>query len=266
MSTHRSPRGQSAAKGHKDREIARLRRELAEERRHTAQLERQVSALKKELQISLARDEDSPWRRLRHRPRPEDQLRETAARRAHRYRKGSYLRYLWEAIMESWPIRTLSWLLTYLRRLRVVRLVITIVLAIGAVAVVTVVSAAVLPFLLFGAVGLAMLAAMRSRRMNAILRSNLEGRHIRVLIPTRGTSLAPDAYFIRHARAMAADDGAAVIIVTPYLLSAKGPNGRRAFFTARTEGGNLYLVRRHYYFILRRHVLDAIDTHMTVVY
>ncbi len=253
-------------KAKRDREIAFLRRRLEAERRHSAKLERQVASLKQELQECRAYDTDNPLRRIRHRPSTEERHREAAAKRAFRYRNGSYVRYLWDALTDSFLLRMASRLFAYLRRLRVVNMIITIALAIGAVAVVTVVSAAVLPFLLVGTLGLAMLAALRSRRMNVILRRELNDRHIRVIVLPRGAAQASDSFSARQARAMAGEENVAVVVITPYLLSTRGFGGHGQFFTARRECSDLYLVRRHYYFILRRRVLDVVDTNMTVIY
>ncbi len=251
----------------RDREIARLRQSLEAERRHAAELEREVAALREELRRRPADARDKPLRRLRRRARYEDRLRDAASRRAQNYRRGSFLRYLFEAMMDSLPVQVIAQLLHYLRRLRVFNLILALVLAVGAVILVTVLSAAALPFLLFGTATLGILAWMRSRRMNAILREALDGRHIRVLVtPSRNVKLGENSFFVRQARAMAQEEGVAVIVVSPYIFSRKGLGGRGRYFTAREEAPALYLVRRHYFFVLRKRVLDVVDADMTVIY
>ncbi len=255
-------------RGQKDRVIARLRSELAAERRRTAKLEREVSDLQRKLQAQAVTEQERPLRRLKQKARgthKEIRLLEEANRRAHHYRKSSFLRYLWESVMESAPVQVLSKLIQYLRRVRAVQLILTILLALGAVLTVAVVSAAVLPFLFFGTALLTMLGLLRSRRMDRILKKELTGRRIRIMVPPRGGSLKNGSFFIRNAHAMAAD-GATVIVVTPYPISRRGLGGHGHFFTARKEADGLYLVRRHYFFILRRRVLDALDGEITVIY
>ncbi len=255
----------SNPKGQKDREIARLRCELTVERRRAAKLEREVSDLKRTLQAHDAAKKHRPLQRKRPTTK-EALLLSQANQRAHHYRKGSFFRYLWESVMESAPVQLLSKLIQYLRRIRAIQLILTILLALTAVVTVAVVSAAVLPFLLFGTVLLAMLALMRSRRMNRILRKELTDRRIRIMIPPRGHSLSKDSFFLRNARAMTAEVGVTVIVVTPYLVSNRGINRKGSFFTARKGTDNLYFVRRHYFFILRRRVLDILDSDITVIY
>ncbi len=254
----------SLPKGQKDREISRLRRELAHERQRAARLEREVSDLKRELQAHGATEKRRALRRKQ--ATKEATLLAQANQRAHHYRKSSFLRYLWESFMESAPVQLLSKLIQYLRRIRAVQLILTILLALTAVVTVAVVSAAALPFLLLGAALAAMLALFLSRRMNHILRKELTDRRIRIMIPPRGHCFSENSFFLRNARAMAAEVGVTVIVVTPYLVSNRGVNRKGSFFTARKETNNLYLVRRHYFFILRRRVLDTLNGDITVIY
>lgn len=263
--THKNNPTPSNPKGQKDREISRLRRELTAERRHTAKLEREISDLRRALKAHETADTRRSLRHKQQAPK-EALLLSQANQRAHHYRKGSFLRYLWESIMESAPVQLLSKLIQYLRRIRAIQLILTILLTLAAVVTVAVVSAAVLPFLFFGTALLAMLALMRSRRMNRILRKELTDRRIRIMIPPRGTAFLPDSFFLRNANAMASEIGVTVIVVTPYLMSNRGLRRKGSFFTAHKEIDNLYFVRRHYFFILRRRVLDTLDSDITVIY
>jgi hypothetical protein len=193
-------------------------------------------------------------------------LRDAAARRARHYRQSSLFRYLWESVMESAPAAVLRRLVVYLRRLRVVRITLSVALAAGTLLTVGLLSAAALPFLFFGVGVLTVLAALRSRRMNHFLARELAGARVRILIPPRGAALKGGSFFIRNARAMAAEDGVAVLVVTPYLISCRGLGGHGAFITLRKEADGLFLARRTYFFSLRKQVLDASGADVTVVY
>ncbi len=259
-----------------ERTVRALHRELDKERRHSAALEREVALLKQEIKHLENRDSDTvslrPRRKKGKDPRTEasTKMREASSRRAHHFRRGSYVRYLFESMMESLPVRIIATLLLYLRRLRVVQIVATIGVAVGTVVLVTILSAALLPFLFFGTAFLAIWAGVRSGRMNRILRRELAGKHLRVFFPPRGASMEPDSFFLRQARAMADEDGVAVLIVSPYSLSRRGARmgeGKKPFyFTARRDGESIYMVRRPYYFFVRGRVLDILDPAMTVIY
>lgn len=268
MSKHTAKSKKNRRAKNTERELSLLQRELRAERRRTAALEREVTDLRRQLQVGAAESKDRPLRRLRRQATgadKESRLLEAAGRRAHHYRKGSFLRYLWESVMESAPVQVLSHLIHYLRRVRAVQLILTVVAALGAVVTVAVVSAAVLPFLLFGTATLAILAYARSRRMNRILSHALEGKALRIFIPPRGRSLKEGSFFIRNARAIA-QDGVVVLVVSPYPISNRGLGGKGGFFTARKEAEGLYIVRRHYFFMLRKRVLDTLEQDITVVY
>ena len=254
---------------HAQREIARLRRELAAERRQNARLEREIAELKRSFVSERLVGSEKPLRRLRQKAKGahrEELLLDEANRRAHRYRKRTFLRYLLESIMESAPLQLVTKMLRSLRRMQVVQTLSIILLAVFSAVTVAVVSATLLPILFCGTIALTVLALLRSRRMNRILRRELKDRRIRILIPPRGGSLQEGSFFIRNARAMAAERGSAVVVISPYSFSRRGLGGRGHFYTARKEGEGLYLVRRHYFFILRRRVLDALDSEITLVY
>ena len=252
-----------------ERALRLLRRELDKERRHSAALEREVAVLKEKIKYGEEKSSDGRRRRRKGvdpQVAARDKMRESAARRAHHYRRSSYFRYLFESMMESLPVRIISKLMTYLRRLRVIQIVAAILTAIGTIALVTVVSAALLPFLIIGSLVLAIGASLRSRHMNRVLRRTLEGKHLRVFFPPRGASWAPDSFFMRQARAMAAEEGVAVVIVSPYSISRRGAGKKRFYFTARRDGEDLYVVRRHYFFTFRKKVMDVVDPNVTVIY
>lgn len=260
-----SRRASSTERTRKDKEIARLRRELDAEKRRNARLERKLAAL----HGAQGCQEDTLLGRFRlkagSRSRAEG-LRDTANRSANRYRKNSFFRYLWEAVMESALMTFMTKLLLYLRRIRVIQIVLSVLLAAGALTAVAVVSAAMLPFLLFGTALLTVAAALRSHRMNFRLRQELAGKRVRVLIPTGKKSFEENAFFIRNARSMAAEGDCAVIAVSPFLVSRRGLGGQGGYFTARKEAEGLFVVRRHYFFTLRRRVLDTLDGEITLIY
>ena len=255
-----------------ERALRLLRRELDKERRHSAALEREVAVLKEKIRHGEENAPDGRRGRTQRRRRVNPQvaarekMREAAARRAHHYRRSSYLRYLFESMMESLPVRIISKLTTYLRRLRVIQIVAAVLTAVGTIALVAVVSAALLPFIIAGSLILAIGASLRSSHMNRVLRHTLEGKHLRVFFPPRGASWEPDSFFMRQARAMAAEEGVAVVIVSPYSISRRGAGKKRFYFTARRDGEDLYVVRRHYFFTFRKRVMDVLDPNVTVIY
>ena len=107
----------SAGRRRKDRQIALLRHDLEAERRKNAALEREVASLKRQLQASS----QAPSLRRRRRSKKETLMFGDAGRRAQHYRRSSFVRYLWESVMDSTPVQVITRLVLYLRRVQVVR-------------------------------------------------------------------------------------------------------------------------------------------------
>lgn len=253
--------------GQKKQEIERLRRELAEARRENGRLKRELAEAKGASRadkgtvrslISIKKAGRSPSR--------EERMAAEAHRLAHRFRKTSLLRYLWVTITESAPAVLFYRLWLYLRRVKLLQTVLSVAAALGALAAVTALSAAVLPFLLFTGGSFILWVLLHARRMDGLLEQELAGRRVRVLIPICGRALRDGSFFIRSARSMAAEEGVAVLVISPYLFSRRGLGETKGFLTARKEGERLYLLRRYYYFLFRRRVLDGLWGEVTVVY
>ena len=246
---------------------------ITELRRENAALRRQLAALRTERAARSGQAE--------HRPAENTQqghvhaLLRACGRQAHHYGKRTYLRFLVDCFTDSSYYIWWTKLLSYVRRIRLVR-TLGLILAVGFTAVQTsalfvvfsAVYLAILPFLILSSGLCLFLAVLHSRAVNRRLSADLAGRHVRILLPSRRANFTPRAmpFFFASAREMAAEPGTAVIVVSPFILSPKGFGSRRMFVTARKEAEGLYVVRKYYYFILRRRVLDALDSQLAILY
>lgn len=244
-----------------------LRRELVAVRRENAVLKRELAEARRALEGGRRTGKPSgrPGKGPRRETREERVIME-AHRLARRFGAPSLLRYLWVTVSESALGILFNRLWLYLRRVRLVQTVLSVVVAVGTVAAVAALWLAVLPFLVAGAGGVTVWVAICARRMDSLLERELAGRRVRVLIPSRGRALSEGSFFIRSARSMAVEEGVVVLVVSPYLVFRRGLGGKGGFMTARKEGEGLYLLRRHYYFALRRRVLDRMKENLTVIY
>lgn len=196
-------------------------------------------------------------------------------RYARYYDRKSYPLFLLDIFTDSAFFLWWSRAWSYARRIRLARtvvLVLALLLAATQTGTLFVLLSAIyltlLPFLLAG-IGICLTAALlHTRAVNRRLRSDLDGRHIRVLFPTRSLPFNEHAqpFFFASVRAMAAEPNTAVVIVSPHLLSPISPYGRHMFVTARRETEQIYLVRSYYYFTLRRRILDVVDPHLSILY
>lgn len=251
-----------------EREVSRLTRELQKERQTSARLRREVADLHRELEWRHTPAEPAPLLRRRKARTPEQAraaLLAEAASNATRFRTRTYLGFLTKIVKGSSLFGFVSQVVAYMRRLQVVRIVATVLTVILTTAVVSAVYVAALPFLITGAAAGLLVARLTSRSMNRIMRRELAGRRVRVFVAPDRLSLNRDSMYLRNLRAMA-EENVAIILVSPSAFSGRGLGGRGPYFTARREAHDLYIVRKHYYFMLRRHVLDSVCQSVTVVY
>ena len=110
----------------------------------------------------------------------------------------------------------------------------------------------VLPLLAATLSGILLTALVESNKSNRQLEQLLQGKQVYILF-------APESetpFFRQNVASLAALPDRAVIVVSPYWISGKGL-GKSAFYcTFRKASQNLYLVRRYYFFKLKKNVLS----------
>lgn len=149
-------------------------------------------------------------------------------------------------------------LLAYIRRFRMIAFVLRVltiiwsILQTGAlVLLTTALFLVILPIAAALMLGILLTALIESRRTNRQLREESEGKQIYVLFMTDR-----DNPFLSVNTKNLADSGNTVLIVSPYWISAKGIRRGHFYCTARKEADDVYLVRRYYFFSLKKHVLS----------
>lgn len=153
-------------------------------------------------------------------------------------------------------------LLAHVRRFRTVAFIFRVigilitVLETGALVILTTVLFLILlPILSALMLGILITARVDSRRANQAMKTALEGKRTYLFFLPKDTS----AFFFANAQSLAAK-GAAVILISPYWISAKGFRKGHFYFTVRRESENIFLIRRYYFFSLRKNVLRGKDT------
>ena len=147
--------------------------------------------------------------------------------------------------------------LAYFRRLRLLTVIARLIallfsaLQLGTTVLLTTVFLLILlPLLAVAVIATLLTAAVTSRQSNRFMLKRLHQKQVYVLFLPK----EPHAFFLQNARALAAQNGCAVILISPFFLSGKGLDDKRFYFTVCNGGEQLYLVRRYYFFSLRRHV------------
>lgn len=183
-----------------------------------------------------------------------------AARNLRLTRHRFFLGYAYDILTHTSLWTRLRDLLAYVRRARTVALVLRILslaltaLQTGAlVLLATALTVVVLPVAVATMLAILLTARLESRRTNRLLLHETQGRRVCVLFLAAN---APTAFLFANARDLA-DRGYTVLLISPYLLSPRGMSRGRFYCTARAEAEHVYLVRRYYFFSLRKHVITA---------
>lgn len=197
---------------------------------------------------------------------PQKALLAEGASSRRRYSSTTYAGYLFLSVKESSLGRIIRRIASFFRRLRVFRWVASILLIIITAVLASAVFVTAIPLLLLSSVTTLFAVIFKARSANLRMANALRGKHIRVLIPHDHAVLGDGSFLDRCAMEMATHSHSAVIVVSPHLISGKGLGGKGIYFTARQEATNLFVVRKGYYFILKRKVLCKLDPLMTVIY
>ncbi|MBO4979235.1 MAG: hypothetical protein J6D16_02385 [Clostridia bacterium] len=123
-----------------------------------------------------------------------------------------------------------------------------------------------LPLVLLGATTVAFSALVFYRRENQRMRLLLKGQRIVVFFPTLGGELDVGTLWRAHIEELSLKENTTVLIVSPHFWLGKGLTGKSFYFLLRKEAQNVYILRKHYYFSLRRAVLDKNRALLTLIY
>lgn len=161
----------------------------------------------------------------------------------------------------------------YVRRFRIITTVFRvfpwILLAISTNTLLYVIAAMAVIFappLLIGLLSFAGSALIRYKKVNEQMTRHLSGKTVFVLFPTRDGEFAEAHFWRANARELASHPSSAVVVVSPFLLSPRGLEEGRFYLNMRSDGDNLFLVRRHYFFSLRKHVLTRSVKRLILLY
>lgn len=154
-------------------------------------------------------------------------------------------------------------LISYIRRFRTITFllrtlgILLTVLQTGALVLVgTALFLVLLPSAAALMLGILLTALLESRRSNRYLRSHIAGRAVTVLF----LSAEENTFALGNACDLASR-GRVVLAVSPYLISSRGLGTRKSFYcTLRQERKNVFIIRKYYFFSLRKHVLPLADT------
>jgi hypothetical protein len=111
------------------------------------------------------------------------------------------------------------------------------------------------------------LSFLGRKKLNRRMRQTLQGKKITVFYPPKGRAFEENSYFKSFVRSTASAEESAVVIVSPYYFDTKGiSHSRRYYLSERLEAPNIILIRKHYFFTFKKHVLSLSDASGNITY
>ncbi len=228
-----------------NREIQILKKQLAREKKKNKALRRRLSLLTNE---SEKVKEDSP---AELHSRADD---------ARLFRHKGYLSYLFSRIKQNSFYQTWKKYTVYFRRIGLVSTTLQIagytfmlVQSGTAFFLVLILFLLALPIIALSAVGVYASARLCEHHDNKKIGTEIEDKNIYCFFPTRTAEFSHGTFWKQNIVTFASMPNTAVFIVSPYFFSGKGIRKNHRFYLNYTEESpGLYLIRKHYFFSLRR--------------
>lgn len=178
-----------------------------------------------------------------------------------------YPRYLVELIKSTSVYNVYLRILAYFRRFRLfstIFRVLTKIVIWAETSAVFIVSFSAVILIVLPVTGVLFVASLLialfgSKKANERIADAINGKKVYVFFGNRRQMKkngAESSFFYENVRSFASE-GSVCLVVSPYFFRKNGFGGKGAYFTERNEYGSVYMVRRNYYFVLRRTVLGA---------
>ncbi len=104
----------------------------------------------------------------------------------------------------------------------------------------------------------------RSNRENTEI---ISGKKVTVFFPPKERAFDIGSYLTGFAEEQAKNENSVVIIVSPYIFKSTGFNAsKKKYYASRMDGENILLVRRYYYFTLKKNIIDKYSSQVTEIY
>lgn len=173
-----------------------------------------------------------------------------------------YLSYLYAVVRQTPFYLIVRRLLRYFRRFRLISRILKILssffylIEVGtAVFLVTALGLILLPIALIIALCLALVARISYQKENRRMMSRLKAKRVILFFPSREGEMESGLFWRRNIRELSQSPNTVILIISPFLYSGKGLYDKSFYLLTRSESKNIYLIRRHYFFSLRKKVL-----------
>ena len=95
----------------------------------------------------------------------------------------------------------------------------------------------------------------------------IEGKDVVIFFPSKSRAFDSGSFFSRFVTESASNEKTVAIIVSPYMIRSTGLNqSKKMYYVSRTDGKNILLIRRSYYFTLKKKCIDKASSSVTEIY
>lgn len=197
------------------------------------------------------------------------------AHNEHVFSRRRYSAYIWDQVRQTTVFHLYSRIIHTIRRYTFLRTTFRILLAIfaaiqsGAVLLIcTSFFLISLPITLLISHATLILTFLFGRRINAVNRKRLQDKEIVVFFPPKKHAFQKNSFFCGMVLEEASKENRFCVIVSPYFWNATGLNGikRKPYLASRLERENILMVRRHYYFTIKKRIFATSQAHITEIY
>lgn len=179
------------------------------------------------------------------------------------FSKKRYVSYVYHLIRNTSVFSLYSRMIRFVRRytfLRTTLKIITAILAILETSTVFVLATSFfivsLPFTILISYSALLFSFFRGRSVRKTVEGMVQNKKIVIFFPPKGYDKNSNSFFCGMAREEAKRDDHFCVIVSPYFFKGIGldKSSQKRYWIARFETENILLIRRHYYFTLKKKV------------
>ncbi len=190
------------------------------------------------------------------------------------FSKKSYTSFIWSHLMHTSFVNIYKRILSYIRRYAFITMTIRI-LTVVFVFVETILlfvistSAFIISILITFILShiLMLLSVFTRKEQNRKNRVLFADKDIVIFFPPKNRAFEENSYFRFLIEDCASKKNCAVLLVSPFLINSKGIySSKKPYHSLRVDSKNVFLVRRSYYFALRKKVINDLARSITEIY
>lgn len=186
-----------------------------------------------------------------------------------------YIDYLFRSLKGSNIYLTWKRLLKYFRRFRLLRtlykilsLILVLLRTSALIILIALVLSVIIPLSALAFLAFPLISWIRSFRINKTIIPLVTGKDVFVILPPRSDAFARSEYLFRNASDIATRRDGLSIIVSPYFFSPATPMGyaKKHYTNLIMNGSNVIVVRRYYYFSIKKKILSEHANSLSLIY